>query len=250
MAVAWVGSAGGYRVTAGDIVVTLPTFAAGDLAVLVAGHDNGTDPAYATPAGWTFRGKTLATNMFSYVWTRVLQAGDSTVTVTVAGSGTAAVGVWRGATLGTVGAFGVRSGTSTTVTAPDIAAGGERAHIFSDRSVAANAGEADTLPTALTYGTSRAVYAGNPTLSASTGICAVYFADSATGSGANTATLKDSSTNAWGLQLSLGSAAAGGRPKVWTGATFVTKPGKVWTGAAWVEKPWKVWTGSEWKTLT
>lgn len=41
-----------------------------------------------------------------------------------------------------------------------------------------------------------------------------------------------------------------GRPKVWTGSAWASKPAKVWTGSAWVEKPAKVWTGSTWKTLT
>jgi hypothetical protein len=40
-----------------------------------------------------------------------------------------------------------------------------------------------------------------------------------------------------------------GRPKVYVGGSFQTKPGKIWTGSAWVEKPWKRWTGTEWKTL-
>jgi hypothetical protein len=39
-----------------------------------------------------------------------------------------------------------------------------------------------------------------------------------------------------------------GRPKVWNGSAFMSKPGKWWSGAAWIEKPWKVWTGSSWKT--
>lgn len=44
--------------------------------------------------------------------------------------------------------------------------------------------------------------------------------------------------------------ATGGRPKVWTGGSWVSKPAKVFTGAAWAEKPVKVWTGATWKTVT
>lgn len=201
----WVGASGNYSTT-GAFTVPLPAgWQPGDLAVLVAGGDSGTDPAFAVPAGWTLRGKTAATNMYSHVWTRVLQAGDTATNINI--QGTAAMGVWRNATLGTVGTFGIRSGTVFTATAPNIATTAYRAHIFSDRSVAATAGEVDTLPTALTYGTARGFYGGNPALSAATGICAVYFCDSSPGqSGANTATLKDSSTNAWGLQIDLGAA--------------------------------------------
>jgi hypothetical protein len=202
----WVGGAGAFLANPGTLTVTLPAFQANDLAVLVVGNDDSTDPAYATPSGWTFRAKTAAGNLYSYVFTRVLQAGDVSVVITVPASrtGTAAVGIWRDALWNSIGTFGVRGASATTVAAPDHpTAAGARAHIFSDRSVAAAAGEVDTLPTALTYGTSRYFYPGDTTLNASTGICAVYFVDSASGSGANTATLKDSSGNAWGLQVDI-----------------------------------------------
>ncbi len=204
MAGSWVGGVGAFRTTSGSLTLTLPAFGVGDLAVLVIGNDAGTDPNYVTPSGWTFRGKTAATNMYSYIYSRVLQTGDVSVSFTLAAGGNAAIGIWRGVTWGSLGTFGVRSGTVTTVTAPDHAtATGMRAHIFSDRSIAAAAGEADTLPTALTYGTARNFYPGDTTLNAAVGVSAVYFADSASGSGANTATLKDSSTNAWGVQVDL-----------------------------------------------
>jgi hypothetical protein len=204
--VVWVGGAGSFIANTGTVTVTLPAFNAGDLAILVVGNDDATDPAYPTPSGWTFRGNTAATNMHSYIFSRVLQVGDVSVSITVPASrtGTAAVGIWRDAVWNSMGSFGIRSGSSNTVTAPGHpTATGARAHIFSDRSVAAAAGEADTLPTALAYGTARYFYPGNTTLGASTGICAVYFADSASGSGANTATLADSSGNAWGLQVDI-----------------------------------------------
>lgn len=41
-----------------------------------------------------------------------------------------------------------------------------------------------------------------------------------------------------------------GRPKVYGGSSFASKPLKVWSGSAFNEKPVKVWTGSTWKTLT
>lgn len=246
----WVGSAGHYLTGAGSFVVTLPAFQPGDLAILVGSNDSSIDPNFPTPAGWTYRNKTAAGNLFAYIWTRVLQAGDTSVTVNAAASGTLAVGIWRDAVFGTIGTFGIRSGSIYTVPAPDIAATGYRAHIYGDRSIAAAAGEADAF-VSLTYGTARGVYGGNPTLSASAGICAVFFADSLPGqSGVNTATLIDFSGNAWGIQIDLGAGTLG-RPKVsLDGSTFVRKPGKRWTGTVWMEKPWKRWTGSEWKILT
>lgn len=251
----WVGVGGTYSSAGATLAVPLPSgWQPGDLAIMVVGGDAGTDPNYPTPSGWTFRGKTAATNMFSYVFSRVLQSGDGSAGYTVSGSTSLAVGVWRDAALGTIGTFGIRSGTSFTASAPDIAPLGYRAHIWSDRSVAASAGEADALPTALTYGTARGFYGGNPTLSAAVGIDAVFFGDSVPGqSGANTATLIDSSTNAWGLQLDLGGpyqVAGGGRPKVYLAGSFQKKPLKVWSGSAWVEKPVKVWDGTQWKKVT
>lgn len=41
-------------------------------------------------------------------------------------------------------------------------------------------------------------------------------------------------------------AAATGRPKVYSGASWSNKPLKVWSGSAWVEKPVKYWNGSAW----
>jgi hypothetical protein len=52
------------------------------------------------------------------------------------------------------------------------------------------------------------------------------------------------------VEIAVASAAAGGRPKTWTGSAWVQKPGKIWTGSAWVEKPVKRWNGSAWITLT
>jgi len=40
-----------------------------------------------------------------------------------------------------------------------------------------------------------------------------------------------------------------GRPKVWTGSSWVKQPVQVWTRASWETKPMKVWTGSDWKLL-
>jgi hypothetical protein len=39
---------------------------------------------------------------------------------------------------------------------------------------------------------------------------------------------------------------AGGKIKVWGGASWTEKPVKVWDGGAWVEKPLKVWDGGAW----
>lgn len=205
----WVGSSGNFQTASATLAVNLPAGTQpGDLAFLIASSDSSADPAFGTPSGWTFRTKTAATNMYTYMFTRILQAGDTSVSV-AGGALTLLVAVWRDATLGTIGTYGIRSGTTFTVTAPDIVASGYRAHFFGDRSVAATAGEADTAAT-FTYGTSRGFYAGNTALSASSGISAVYFADSNPGqSGANTATVADSSTNAWGIQVDLGAGTAG-----------------------------------------
>jgi len=42
---------------------------------------------------------------------------------------------------------------------------------------------------------------------------------------------------------------ATGRPKVYVGGSFQSKPGKIWTGSAWVEKPWYRFDGTEWKLI-
>jgi hypothetical protein len=200
----WVAGTGNY-ITGGPATctITFPSVQNNDLAIMVAGIDQGTDLGISTPDGWTFVGKTAATNMYSYVFRKYLTGSETTLGVALPASGTVAVGIWRGVSFGSAGSFGVRSVSSNTVTAPDISGSSNRIHVFSDRTIAANAGEVDVL-NSVTYGSHRYTYGGNPTIGSGLGICAVFFVDSTAGqSGSNTATLSDSGANAWGLQIAV-----------------------------------------------
>lgn len=83
------------------------------------------------------------------------------------------------------------------------------------------------------------------------GVCSHYlgeFVATSAASNQSVATWNASNANAIGFHIT--ETATPGRPKVWTGSAWVSKPAKVWSGSAWVTKPVKVWTGSSWKTVS
>lgn len=198
----WVAGATTYT-NSGAGSLTIPIAVdAGDLGILVAGYDSGTDPVWAAPAGWTLVTHFAATNSHWYIWTRVMDGTELTIASPWSvGAGTLHGGWWRNAALGTVGTPGIRSGTVFTVVAPNVATTNPKALLFGDRSIMSAAGETDAINSLSPYGQVRHAGAIN-VLSQGTGICSAYFADG-TGSGDVTATMQDASGNAFGMQLEL-----------------------------------------------
>lgn len=200
----WVAGAETYITASGTAVLTVPAAKqAGDLAFLVASTDGGGDPLWSPPAGWTLLGHTAATNMHSYIWTRELDGSETTVSLAHSSSITLVMGIWRHATLGVAGAFGIRSGTNFDITAPDITPTGYKAFLFADRTIDTGGVQPDQI-NSLTYGTVRYSSVGNPANDAGSAISTVYFVDAPPPrGGANTVTMADSSSNAWGLSVEL-----------------------------------------------
>lgn len=91
MAIAFRASAE-VHVTSGSLTLTIPaTVQAGDLLLVVGAMNNGGNAAYdwATPAGWTKKDdRSVGSNFYAAVYSKVAVSGDSGATLTLASSNT------------------------------------------------------------------------------------------------------------------------------------------------------------------
>lgn len=74
-------SIGTWVVGTGNLTPVIPTFTPGWLAVLVSANSNASSETATVPAGWTQQSANI-NGLSTYLWTRVLQAGDANPTVT------------------------------------------------------------------------------------------------------------------------------------------------------------------------
>lgn len=106
----------------GDLVITLPTFVAGDLAILIVVLADET-ASLTTPTGWTAVSSQADATQKMWVYYRVLQGGDTTVTAESGAAASRGVAiVLRGQAVAGVYAAAYNTGADGTPTNPGITA--------------------------------------------------------------------------------------------------------------------------------
>jgi hypothetical protein len=236
VAVQYVATAGAYSATSvASLSITAPAqVAAGDFVIVVVTSDSSAAFEMSGSGLTNLRASWAATNCYNNIFSGKVLNVALTVTTPPAGTTSySAVAHWFrnvDAAAVTCGAVTIRSGTAFTATAAAVSGTGDKVALFGDRSIAATAGEASTA-LALTWGTVLGTYQGNPTLSATTGIAGHWLVgwSQSDPSSENTATMADSSTNAWGMQINL--------PEKWDGT--------IWNGTSEVRTRVTVWDGTQ-----
>lgn len=194
----------------------------GHLGFLVIQLDQGAAGVHTPPAGWTTLIDRLPSgNQNTAIYYRKRQAGDPTTitlsTTTPAIANSYAFWFKDVDAPDVVGTFGIRSASGATVTASAVTVAGARKvlTISGERSVAATATE-NGPPVSWTAGAQRLWFEGSQVINASSNINSLTVLErdvaSAGSVAANTITYKDTSGNAWAVQVAMPLLAPGTPP--------------------------------------